>query len=231
MPTQQRTTGARSRASTRRKRTRAAPRRKGASADQRGEFELAVTVVRLGVGAVGLGSDEAVRRLRAIQRDTEPASRPDIGKPKAGPLGLSDLAVGVAIESAEVVARLVSTSARGGRRVAARADRLRGLPFVGALQRLSARGREEQVLGRRIVERLIRDTAVSSVADIAQFTVKEVTHSPEVAALVKTQSAGIATDAILEVRANSEQADDRLERRVRSWLHLRGSNGSVQPGP
>jgi hypothetical protein len=79
-----------------------------------------------------------------------------------------------------------------------------------------------------MVEQLIRDTTVGSMTDIAKLAVNEVAHSPEVAALVKTQSAGIATDAILEVRANSEQADDRLERRVRSWLHLRGSNGAAK---
>jgi hypothetical protein len=81
-----------------------------------------------------------------------------------------------------------------------------------------------------MVEHLVRETAVSSVGDIAQFAISEVTHSPEVAALVKTESAGIATDAILEVRANSEQADDSLERRIHSWLHLRGSNGSARVG-
>jgi hypothetical protein len=107
-----------------------------------------------------------------------------------------------------------------------------GVPMVGAaLRSLSQRGLDEQLRSRRMVEHLIRDTTVSSVADIAQFAVNEVTHSPEVAALVKSQSAGIATDAIQEVRANSERADDRLERRIRSWLHLRGSNGSARPGP
>jgi hypothetical protein len=81
-----------------------------------------------------------------------------------------------------------------------------------------------------MVEHLVRETAVSSVGDISQLAISEVTHSPEVAALVKTESAGIATDAVLEVRANSEQADDSLERRIHSWLHLRGSKDSARVG-
>jgi hypothetical protein len=181
-----------------------------------------VTVVRLAIGAISLGSDQIVRRLRTIPQDAEARSAP-------GPLVLADLAAGLAIESAELVGRLTSTAVRGSRRAA---GRIGTLPLVSpALRSLSDRGRTEELLGRRMIEHLIRDTTVSSVADIAQLAVNEVSHSPEVAALVKTQSAGIATDAILEVRANSEQADDRLERRVRSWLHLRGSNGSVQPAP
>jgi len=231
MATERGITATRSRASGRapapkrratRKRTRAALGRRRVSRHQSSEFDLAVTIARLFVGAVSLGSDEVVRRLRAIPQQADGPPR------RRGPLVLGDLATGLAIESAEVVGRVASTAAGVA---AARAGRMGSLPMVGAaLRRLSERGLDEQLLGRRMVEHLIRDTTVSSVADIAQFAVNEVTHSPEVAALVKSQSAGIATDAIQEVRANSERADDRLERRIRSWLHLRGSNGSARPG-
>jgi hypothetical protein len=57
------------------------------------------------------------------------------------------------------------------------------------------------------------------VKDIAETAVHEVTHSPEVAALVRTQSAGLATDTIEVVRTTSEEADERLERRVHSWFN------------
>jgi hypothetical protein len=46
---------------------------------------------------------------------------------------------------------------------------------------VSTHGRDEAVLGRRVVKSLIRDTTAGSVAEIAEFAVKEVTHSPEVA--------------------------------------------------
>ena len=71
-----------------------------------------------------------------------------------------------------------------------------------------------------MVMHLIEDTASASVRDISASAIKEVSHSPEVAELVRTQSASLASDTILEVREASEQADDRIERRVRSWLRL-----------
>jgi len=94
-----------------------------------------------------------------------------------------------------------------------------------------ARGRTETAAGKALVMLLVEDTTSRSVHDIAETAVKEVTHSPQIAALVRAQSTGILTDTILEVRTNSEQADDRLERRVRSWLHLgRPGNGhSTEP--
>lgn len=192
---------------------------------------MAVAMVRIAVGAVSLGSSELTRRLRTVPPEAEATSEPGPETRRSRPLTAGDLAAGLAIESAEMVGRIVSTAARGSRRAAAGAGRVGTVPVVGAaLRRLCERGRDEELVGRRMVERLIRETTVSSVTDIAQFAVSEVTHSPEVAALVKTQSAGIATDAILEVRENSEQADDSLERRIHSWLHLRGSNGSAGRG-
>jgi hypothetical protein len=156
-----------------------------------------------------------------MPQEAEAKSPPRSQERRPDSLALGDLAAGLAIECAELVGATVVAAARGGRRA--------HLPLVGgAMRRLSERGRVEVRLGRRMVEHLIRDTTASSVAEIAQVAVKEVTSSPEMAALVKTQSAGIATDAIQEVRANSEQADDSLERRIHSWLHLRGSNGSAR---
>jgi len=172
-----------------------------------------VTIVRLAIGAAGLGSAQVVQGTRA----RSPAGNGQARR-QPGPFGVGDLVAGLAVVSAEMVDRLAS-----------RAGRLGPVPLVSPpVRRLCGRGRDEQQRGRRLVEQLIRDTTVGSMTDIAKLAVNEVAHSPEVAALVKTQSAGIATDAILEVRANSEQADDRLERRVRSWLHLRGSNGAAK---
>ena len=74
--------------------------------------------------------------------------------------------------------------------------------------------------GKRMMLHLIRDTASASVRDISASAIKEVSHSPDVAELVRTQSTDLASGTILEVRATSEQADDRIEGRVRSWLHL-----------
>jgi hypothetical protein len=108
---------------------------------------------------------------------------------------------------------LVAWLAGPARRAFARYDLL--------ARHISEIGRVEELEGRRMLEALIRDTTRSSVRGIAESTLKEVTHSPEVAAMVRAESAGLATGTILEVRANSEQADDRVERQVRSWLRLR----------
>jgi hypothetical protein len=210
------------------------------------DSSLATAVVRLAAGAVSLGSDELLRRLRTLPPEVESASsRQEIGGPDSSQFSLGGVGVGIAMETAQLASRLVSTAADSGRRAVGQIGRAQRLPFVkgaagpakrryerygAALRRLSERGRREQLMGRRMVENLIRDTTSRSVKDIAEFAVNEVTHSPEVAALVRAQSAGLATDTILEVRANSEQADDRLERRVHSWLHLRRPNSPGADG-
>ena len=192
--------------------------------------------MRLAVGAVSLGSDELIRRLRTIPQESGAGSAgPGVDDRERGIVTLAGLGVGIAVESTQLVGRVVSTTAGGSRRAADRIRRAARLPLVNlatgpvqrqygryeaAIRKLSRRGRLEQLEGRRMVEVLIRDTTTKSVMEIAEFAVNEVTHSPEVAALVRRQSAGLATDTILEVRANSEQADDRLESRVHSWLHL-----------
>jgi hypothetical protein len=229
-----------------RQRARRPPKKNPSPSGRADELGLATSVVRLAVGAVSLGSDELKSRLRAIpQQSGAGSTEPVVEEGERGGLTLAGLGIGIAIESAQLVGRLVSTTVGGTRRMAARMGRARSLPVVSAatgpvqhqydryeaaLRRLSERGRSEQVKGRRMVELLIRDTTAQSVKDIAQFAVNEVTHSPEMAALVKTQSASLATDTILEVRANSEQADDRLEHRVHSWLHLRKPNGPARHG-
>jgi hypothetical protein len=144
------------------------------------------------------------------------------------------VAAGVAIESAEFASRWLRSAVAGGRRTRAAARAVRRAPgaeiaaalldapmsaYRARLIELRERGREETNTARRMVSHLVRDTTKESVHDIADAAVREVTHNPEVAALVRTQSASIATGTILEVRTKSEQADDDLERRVRSWLH------------
>ena len=76
---------------------------------------------------------------------------------------------------------------------------------------------------------LVRDTTRRSFNGITGAAIKQVTTSPEVAALVRAQSTGIATGAVMEVRANSEEADDRVERRVRSWLHILRPESDAPP--
>ena len=101
--------------------------------------------------------------------------------------------------------------------------------YTERMAELRERGRAETSNGRRMVTRLVQTTTKESVRDIAEFAVSEVAHSPEVAALVRTQSAGLATGTILEVRTRSEQADGRLERSVRSWLHRPERTGDGTP--
>jgi hypothetical protein len=73
--------------------------------DQAGEFDLALTMVGLAVGAVSLSSDEVARRLRSIPPEAEAGSRRDLETRRHVPLVMGDLAAGLAVESAEVVGR------------------------------------------------------------------------------------------------------------------------------
>jgi hypothetical protein len=74
-----------------------------------------------------------------------------------------------------------------------------------------------------MVKRLIQDATAKSFTAAAQVALSQVTQSPEVADMVKTQTAGIATETILEVRSSSKRADEGVERRVHSWLGVRRS--------
>jgi hypothetical protein len=174
-----------------------------------------VSLVRLGIGAVSLGSEEITRRLG---QTGHPTPR-DWGSSRVG-----SIVAGLAVESAEALGRLAASLTQRGRRSTAIGGAMARLPGAGRLERLldalRERGRRETLEGRRMVALLVRDTTRQSIRGIAESAIKEVAHSPEVAALVRTESTGLATGTILEVRANSEQADARLERRVRSWLHI-----------
>jgi hypothetical protein len=192
---------------------------------------MMVSLVRLGVGAVSLGSDEIAHRLDHAGAQPRRA-RSD------GSAGW--IVAGLAIETAEALGRLGAMLSERGRRATAVAGGAARLPGAKMLERrllaLRERGRVETLEGRRMVGLLIRDTTSRSIRGIAQTAVKEVAHSPEVHALVRSESSGLATGTILEVRANSEQADARLERRVRSWLHIlrpehEGERVGAEPSP
>jgi hypothetical protein len=220
-------------------------RRNPTRAQPRGEPDLATSISRLVIGAVSLCSGEVVRRWQALPREPSPLREPAPNARERRGLTVGDIGAGLAIESLEATGRLVSIAARGSRRLTGVAGGARHVPVLGvaaapvyrqyqrldlSLRRLAKRGQIEERIGRRMVDRLIRDTAARSVTDIAQLTVNEVTHNPEVAALVRAQSTGIATDSIQEVRANSEQADASIERRVRTWLHLPESGEPERSG-
>ena len=225
-------------ATTRRTRSRRKRRPRAGTAGARPD--AALSVFRVAVGAVAVGSEELVRRINAAAaaahatrgRGPRRGRSTNVAESPAQSLGYA--AVGLAAESINDVERIGRRIVRGGLDVLAAADAIASLPVIrtGArparsaiargrrtMRAVIARGRTETVEGRRLVIRLAEDTTASSVKDIAETAVKQVSHSPEVAALVRAQSTGVVTDTILEVRASSEQADDRLERRVRSWLH------------
>jgi hypothetical protein len=223
------------------------PRRavKPAAPGRSGEFDPGLSMVRLVIGAATLGSDELQRRLRTQPREAA-AMPPRTAREAEGPLGLGDLAAGLAVDCVYAARRITSSVARRSRAAGSGLSRAQKMPIVRGATRpllrryrrlaaeitaVSERGRLEQLKGRTMVESLIRDTTARSVSDIAQLAVREVTHSPEVAALLRTESAGIATDTILDVRANSEQADDRLEGKVQSWLHRGRRDGSHRADP
>lgn len=182
-----------------------------------------MTLVRLALGAASLGSEAVAQRLSAVRQGGS------IEEGKLAPAGSRRLTaggvgMGIAFESAEMADRLLAIALRGGRRVLGPAGGAVRTPLVHAatspLRRLAEVGRREQMRGRSMVVQLIRDTTDKSVSDLTHRALNEIAHSTEVADMLRTQSAGVATESILEVRANSEQADDRLERRVQSWLRL-----------
>lgn len=202
--------------------------------DTHHEVEASLSIVRLVVGAMSLGSDKLADQVRRVQH--EPADSLDADD---GPTTLGDLGAGIFTETVLAAGGLLSMTAGGARRLAA------GVSWVGdarvlrpatrplrrryregeaAILALAMRGRSERIAGRRMVGRLIRDATAKSFSEAAQVALSEVTQSPEVAEMVKTQTAGVATETILEVRTNSKRADDGLERRVRSWLGVRRSN-------
>ncbi len=197
---------------------------------------LSATAIRLAAGLVGVASDELRSRLAAIPEDLPSGESSGGGASRDGtrPTVLN-VATGLAVVSTMQASRLVAHARDVGARISAEASLVEHLPVVGratgplrrgyrryqaAVLSLSRTGRREELEGRRIILHLIDDTTTSSVKDIAESAVKQVAESPEVAALVRAQSAGIATDTVRDVRTISEQADQTVERRVRTWLHL-----------
>jgi hypothetical protein len=208
-------------------------------------------MIRLTAGALSLGAGEIKQRLDAAPHRPA-ASQLTRGRrsPESGKITVGHLLTGIASVFAGRISGVGTTVTEAGHRSGAVIRFVARIPLVAPLsgparrrlaryrslaRELSETGRQEEQAGRRMVEQLIRDTTATSVRGITESALKEVTHSPEVAALVRTESAGIATGAILEVRANSEQADDRLERSVHSWLRLRGGGpdaaGAGTPPP
>jgi hypothetical protein len=202
--------------------------------DRDDHVEASVSLARLVVGAVSLGSDKLADQVRRVQHEPV-ASSLDADD---GPTTAGDLGAGILTETMLAAGALLSMTAGGARRVAAGFSWIGDVPVLrpatrrlrrryrkgeAAIHSLAMRGRSERIAGRRMVGRLIRDATAKSFSEAAQVALNQVTQSPEVADLVKTQTAGIATETVLEVRSNSKRADDGLERRVHSWLGVRRS--------
>lgn len=212
--------------------TRRQPARKG--------DDVLTSLVRLGIGACSLGAEEIRKRLVVTGTVSRAPARRAQSDPSAE---LAYLAAGIAVDSVRALSHLIAIASERGRRSLALADSAAHLPGIRIATVIGARpmrryrswivterrhGRLETERGRRMATVLIRDTTSRSFRTITGTAVKEVAHSPEIAALVRSESRGMATGAILEVRSNSEQADDRVERRVRSWLRIHRSDS--EPG-
>jgi hypothetical protein len=197
------------------------------------ESQASLSISRLVVGAVSLGSDKLADQVRRVQPEAAPSHQH-----AGGPTSMGDLGAGVFTEAMLAAGRFLSATAAGARGLAAGVSWVSDAPVLrpatrplrrryrkgdAAIRALAMRGRSERMAGRRMVERLIRDATAKSFTEAAQVALSQVTHSPEVAEMVKTQTAGIATETILEVRSNSKRADDGVERRVHSWLGVRRS--------
>jgi hypothetical protein len=205
----------------------------------------AVSVVRLTAGALSLGWQELGRRLDAVpelDKSSRPAARDLRGSTT------EYLVVGAAVELAAALTRVAESALGYGRSTLAVAEYVAELPVIRIgtdsvrsrlgdvnrmRRRMIRRGRYERAEGRRIVRHVVEYTASRSVKEIAETAVHQVSSSPEIAQLVRTQSAGITSDTIQVVRTTSEQADERLESRVHSWLNLRkpAANEPHSPEP
>lgn len=209
----------------------------------RKEGDVLTSLVRLGLGACSLGAEAIGKRL--VASGVVPRQRKS-GARKASGAEFAYLAAGVAFDSVKTLSHWIAVASERGRRSVALADAAGHLPGIHIATVISGppmrryrswasterrHGRVETERGRRMVTVLVRDTTSGSVKTIADTAVKEVAHSPEVAALVRSQSRGMATGAILEVRSTSEQADDRVERRIRSWLRIHRPNPEPEPRP
>jgi hypothetical protein len=216
------------------------PRR---SQPTRRDADVLTSLVRLGIGACSLGAQEIRNRLVVTGAVSRPPARRTQDDAAAA---LAYLAAGITVDSVKAVSRWIAFASERGRRSAALVGSAGHLPgmriatVIGArpIRRYRSwitterrRGRLETERGRRMVTVLIRETTSRSFKTITDTAVQEVAHSPEVAALVRSQSRGMATGAILEVRSNSEEADDRVERRVRSWLRIHRSDSEPKPRP
>jgi len=200
------------------RRAKPRPRRRSAPRRKREEgVDVLTSIVLLVIGACSLGAEEIARRL-----DAGGAAKPGNGhRPRQPVTTIGWIAADLAVQSANAGGRLGRAAGDLVQRSGASRGLIRRVPGAsGLFESMQRRGRREVADGRSMVTRLIRDTTSQSVRGIAETAVKEVAQSPEIATLVRQQSVGIATGTILEVRVNSEQADDRIERRVRSWLHI-----------
>jgi hypothetical protein len=220
---------------------RTRPRRPRHSQPAGNDADVLTSLVRLGIGACSLGAQEVRKRLvvsGAVRRPPGRRTHDD------GAAALAYVGAGIAVDSVKAVSRWIAFASERGRRSVALLDSASHLPGVHIATVIGARpirryrswisterrrGRLETERGRRMVTVLIRETTSRSFKTITDTAVQEVAHSPEVAALVRSQSQGMATGAILEVRSSSEEADDRVERRVRSWLRIHRADS--EPGP
>ncbi len=197
---------------------------------------MAATAIRLAAGIASLGADELKSRLAAVPErvaGAEPA--PSGASLNEGRPTVLNVATGLAVVAMTQASRLIGLAGDASARMGVEAGRVERLPGIGVatlpirlgferyqavVWKLSETGRREALEGRRIILHLIDDTTTSSVKDIAQSAVRQVAESPEIAALVRSESAGVATGTVREMRTTSERADETVERRVRTWLHL-----------
>ena len=204
----------------------------------RREGDLLTSLIRLGIGGISLGAEEVRNRLVVSGAVTRQPAR---GAQNRAGAELAYVAAGIAVDSVKTLSRWLAYASERGRRSVDAAGHLPGVHIATVIggppmRRYRAwisterrHGRIETERGRRMLTVLIRDTTSRSFKTITDTAVKEVAHSPEIAALVRSQSRGMATGAILEVRSNSEEADDRVEQRVRSWLRIHRSDAEHDP--
>ncbi len=94
------------------------------------------------------------------------------------------------------------------------------------LDRLARLGRREEAEARRLVGAALRKLSEESLAEVAE--------SPQVAAMVRAQTATVGREVVQGVRARTRRADDTLERLVRSLFRRRAdeSDGDASaPSP
>lgn len=198
-------------------------------------FDAATSLLRLFVGGLVFGADELRTRLRGWEDFSRESIYANRLQSAPQPPTLHHTLVGIAFETETRMRRGVSRAVGRMARAADNADHLysrvtrsmRGTPLDRLGSRLdnarwrarsvmdswTARGVEEERLGRRMAER----ATASMLDELLDYMARD----PELRALIEHESMGVVEDVAQDVREHVVATDLWLERLARQLIHRR----------